>query len=214
MPAVTPSKVTVGYLLVVIGSWCGFICRLIFFSPSRRLERALSRYGQTDRVMGEIDRELRETPVVWLCPQQPRWSSTFIALTPNWLIQVRSAGAEVIKLDELVWIYKRAPRHRVWVWSTRERARLGCRLRYRNDYYLEGRARDLDELAEELLEMRPGLLSGWQSEYVDLLGRGPAALWAAYEKRATEFARLSPDERDAWLDENCARFDAAVLNLE
>jgi hypothetical protein len=165
--------------------------------------------------MDEIDTELRDAPEVWLRPPRPgSLVPTFITLTPNWLVQIRSAGAEAIKLGELVWIYKRPPRRRAWAWSTRQRVRLGVRLRYRGDYYIEGRAQTLDELAEELLERRPGLLAGWRSEYVDLMKRGHAALWDAYEQRAEKFARLSPDERERWLDEAYARYEAAPLNVE
>src|SRR6266568_385553 len=103
-----PSTVLIVQLTVAGALWCWLVCRLTFFSPTRQLERALGRYGEARGLMDEIDAELREASVVWLRPRRPRGPTpTFIVLTPNWLVQIRSAGAEAIKVAELVWIYKR-----------------------------------------------------------------------------------------------------------
>jgi hypothetical protein len=216
MPGAPHDMALIVQASVVVVLWCWLIGRLTLFSPTQRLRQALDHYGEARRLIKEIDAEWREAPEVWTWPRWPPrgLAPAFIVLSQNWLIQVRGAGAEAIKLGEVLWIYKRAPRRRAWAWSTRQRVRLGCRLRYRGDYYIEGRAQVLDELAEELLERRPGLLAGWRSEYVDLMKRGPAALWEAYELRAEKFARLSPDERERWLDEAFARYEAAPLNVE
>ncbi len=72
----------------------------------------------------------------------------------------------------------------------------------------------LHQLFEELLERRPGLLTGMLGVYLDLVERGSGALEEAYQKRAAEFAGLGDDEREAWLDRSWNDFQTLLVNAD
>lgn len=204
--------------IALIGLWWWWLAfRLTYYTFTLDLKRDLGRHGTMRAVMNEIDAELRTIPDVFV---RGRFNELFvakddyIALTPHWMVQVAPYRAAVIRLDDLVWFYKRVIARRVWVRSASYRIQLACRLRDGSVRYVEGNEEWLDELAEELLERRPGVLVGWGGENFDLAAPGPAALTAAYEGRAGRFAELPPEQSEAWLDEGFERYENAVHHVE
>src|SRR5262249_8343508 len=140
--------------------WWWFAFRLTYYTFTPDLERDLARYGKTREVMERIDAELRTSSDVNVrgrFDQQVLGKDDFIALTPRWLVQVRPHRAAVMLVEEIVWIYKRVVPRRVWLRSTSYRIQLGCRLRDGTALQIEAREHEVDELAEELLDRRPGL---------------------------------------------------------
>ncbi len=197
--------------------WWWFLFRLTYYTFTVDLEKCLARYGPVSRVTDEIDTELRDARDVWLRGEETQFGvfidRDFIVLTLHWLMQVRPRRAAVMRVEDVVWIYKRVVPRRVWVRSADYRIQLGCRLRDGSTLRLEWREGDLDDLVEELLERRPGLLAGWRGEHFDLDARGPESMAKAHDERAAEFVALPAEAQEAWLDESFARYEGAVQNV-
>src|SRR5262245_20179067 len=211
----TASIITMPVTLIGL-PWWWLAFRSTYHTFRHDLERDLARYGKPSQLIDAIDAELRDTPDLWVRGYyfDVFIRKDFIALTPHWLVQLRPHRAAVMRLDDIVWVYKRVVPRRVWVRSTSYRIQLGCRLRDGSLLLVEWREDDLDELVEELIERRPGLLTGWRGEYFDVAARGPDALAKAHDERAAVHASISLDAGEAWLDESYARCEGPVQNVE
>jgi hypothetical protein len=208
--------------LIVLGTfaavWAGVVARFVYRGFRPDLRRRLAEFGDPVGVLAGIDGELRGGDV-WL-RGMPAYASllrpaNYIAVTCNWLLQVRPGGAVLVPLPHLAWVYKRRHPGPAWLPWSRRHYELGCRTRDGRAWYVVADTEEeIDRLFEEVLERRPAVLVGWGGECLDLLERGPAAVAAAYDARAAGFAVLPPEKREAWLDESWQRFTDLVWHVE
>jgi hypothetical protein len=217
MPLSVESLCGIAIQFSLIGlPWWWLAFRSTYYTFRHDLEDGLAHYGKPAQLIDAIDEELRDA-LEWYrghSSDTAGLTTDFIALTAHWLVQIRPSRAVVLPLNELTWVYKRVIPRRIWVRSNSYRIELGSRLRDGSVCYIEAREEILDDLAEELLDRRPGLLTGWRGEYFDLAARGPDALAKAHDERAAEFGGLAPEAQEAWLDESFARYEGAVQNVQ
>jgi hypothetical protein len=204
--------------LVFFAIWTWVVCRFVHRSFRPELMRRLTAFGAPDRVIAQVDQELRGEEVWVVGP--PFYADAvkrpnYVALTRSWLLQVRRGRTMLVRLEDLVWVYKRRDPGPAWLPWVSRCYELGCRTRDGAAWYvmttIEG---DIDRLFEEVLERRPAVLVGWGDECLDLMEQGPEAIAKAYDARAAEFAKLAPAEREAWLDASYARFTELAWNAE
>jgi hypothetical protein len=203
----------------LVAAWAWFAWRHVRESSALRLGRLLRRQGSRRRVVSDIDTELRPPAPRWLRGTWPRSfmypPPDFTAVTASWLVQMRPGHAALVRLAELAWVHKRVVPKLVWWVGDRYGFELAVRLR--DGTAVKVRADDeaeLGELLEELLERRPGLLTGWRGDCVALLEAGPAVLAASVDERERQFAALPPEKREVWLDESWDLFQRFVQNAE
>lgn len=198
--------------------WWWLIDRFVYRTFRHELGRRLAELGDPKHVIAGIDKELRGENV-WVTGSlhyaSPIRPPKYIAVTPNWLFQARFGYTVLLRLAELIWVFKRRRPGPAWLpWDTR-RYELNCRTRDGREWCVRtSDEEEIDRLFEQLLERRPALLVGWGGECLDLQEQGPAAVAAAYDGRAAEFEKLAPKAREAWLDASCRRFEEWAWNAE
>lgn len=197
-----PCLITGFGFIAIFDVWA--VWRFAFHSFLWGLRRQLGPHGIKTAIK-EIDRELADESSMWMVGRWP--GSEFsaqpdaFALTKNWLVQFRPRGSVAIHLSELFWIWKRVvPRFSILAMSPNQ-YQLGCMLRSGEKRFVvldtEG---ELNRLIEELLRRSPALATGWQPKWLDLANLGPKAIESERQARIRAFERLTPSEREAWMD--------------
>jgi hypothetical protein len=183
------------------------------------LRRQLAPFGPRRAVVERIDADMADDRVAWavgagraargpvtsswlrrdLMPAQP----SFLALSAEWLLEVRPKRAIVVHLPDLVWVWKRVVAKAVWFGGSQYNFELGCRLADGTERHVRAASEEeLDDLVERLLEHRPALLTGWRGDWHTLREQGDAALAQECERRAKDQAALTEDRLDARVDES------------
>jgi hypothetical protein len=195
------------------------------------LRRQLRAFGGLPEVVARIDAEMADDRSTWsvgtgrctrsfvrgtlltghIFPPQP----SFLALSANWLIEVRPRQATVVHLPDLVWVWKRVVPKKVWFGGSQYNFELGCRLADGSERLVGTESEELlDELAERLLERRPALLTGWRGDWHALREQGDGALSREYDRRAGLQAALADEQIDARLDESWDLYQRFVEHAE
>lgn len=200
--------------VILLVPWFWFAYRVAAGSCRASIKRELRKFGRWRDVIAQIDAELREPETTWAAGRwwDPDGSERpdFVAVSANWLVRVRPGHVRLVSLEDVLWIFKRLMPHRSLTGREGTRSQLACRLRRGERVILEAIAEHLDDLAEELVERRPAMFTGWRSELFDLNRADPKELEAAYAARAAEYARLPPEQQEEWKDEAFDRVDRAI----
>jgi hypothetical protein len=201
-------------LFGILALWLAFVYRFFFTSSARRLPKCLAHYGDSQKVIEEIDTELRTDakrfvlgqPTYRLGSPQP----DCLILTANWLLRLCPGGSVVFRVRDAVWVYKRIIMRSAPLTQGRMDFQLGCRMRdgaeWTFDTWTDGKT---DQVLRELLERRPELLTGYRGEWLDLFEAGEAARNAELQTRRDKVDAMSSEERELWLDaswDDCQRF--------
>jgi hypothetical protein len=182
----------------------------------RLMQRCLSPYGDPEKLIDEIDIELRDRSFVRDAGLQPdrlyRQTTGHLIFTERWLLWFGWSEFRFLSIADVFWFYKRIEvQPRLWGTSDRIRNYLVCvtgrgephHLRLFNDEYV-------DEAIYRLLRRRPEALCGFQAEWQALAATQPAALRQMVAERRQEWEHLSAARRADWKDE---RFDDACLYI-
>ena len=186
-------------------------------AKSRRLLlRCLSPYGDPDKLIDEIDIELRDRSFVRDGGLQPdrfyRRTTGHIIFTEHWLLWFGWSEFRFLPIAEVAWFYKRIEvQSRFWGISDRVVPYLVCvtgsgephLFRLFNEDYV-------DEALHRMLRRRPEALCGFQGEWRALAETEPAALRQLVAERRAEWEVLSAGRRADMRDE---QLDDAFLNI-
>ena len=196
-----------------------YVLRFFRWSLLSRLPRALRANGDENAVLSLIDAELvhptrcRQWGSLW------EWidalQSQCLIITASWVLFLQPRRCVVVQLDDIVWVYQQYRTRRSILSSNRLIWDVRCQLangrdvtlRPRNPYWAE-------EFIDELLQRKPGLLTGHQSRWQELAAAGPEALRQEVDRRAAEFDQLSARRRRDWLVDGQREFRKTAGRLE
>ncbi|CAN5278713.1 hypothetical protein BH11CYA1_BH11CYA1_10180 [soil metagenome] len=171
------------FILVFIPLFIGGII-LIHKSISRLFDKfqnpnisSLSRFGDPQAVLSEIEEELSKGESVFRC--------SMLWLTKNWLVTSKLTGLEIRNVKELVWFYPQVTSHRVYgvvhVGKSNDLIICDSSGRYTQVYLPSD---DFDYIGESLRERAPWAFSGFELEREQRWQKkNRAAMIAEVEKR-------------------------------
>jgi hypothetical protein len=127
----------------------------------------------------------------------------FTVLTENWLVHVSPGRIVILMPDQIGWVYRKIIASKFSIFGRVFRHAVACRM--------AGGATDLDVfaktemialwLAADLVRRQPHVLTGYQGDWVDLVGGNPVFMVARLEQRRREFEALSRAEQALWVEE-------------
>src|SRR5262245_51147989 len=198
-------------------------CLLIYFAPmlftsrwtagGMPLTASARQHGSPRDTLRRIDAEIAAGRDVRFFGTWRFWTPPdLIIFTPNWLVQINAAGVSAVRLDDVLWVFKRS-RVMMQTWG-RERVVHGLRVYYRPDYWEVfplSSPDAVDDVLGELLRRRPEVLAGHFEEHLAAAVTGTIA--AEVERRRNEWAEASPSRRDARRREQRRELNEATQHL-
>jgi hypothetical protein len=190
-----------------------------WLSPAgRALLRKTGVHGDAWTILRAIDAEAAGPEALWVGERATWrfWSlPRFALVTPNWLVQTDPEGVTLVKLADVLWVFRRC-RSDSTGWGGRHLAH-GYRI-----YYQPGSLEtvsmpspaDADAVLGEILRHRPELLAGFGEPMRGMLAAGPAGFAAELQRRRGEWDRATEDERSAWQTEQLRKLDDQVQQLQ
>jgi hypothetical protein len=120
------------------------------------LVRELSRLCEADAVAAAVDAEVR-------AGAEP-FARGRVLLTRSWLLYATVLHLSVIRLADVVWVFKRVTQHRTNGLPTGRDFELILRTSRRGTWSVCAREREVDRLLAELAVRLPGVLAGYDAE--------------------------------------------------
>ena len=146
-----------GAILLIFSSWKlkQFVERYfdITLHPTFKLFEG---YGEAREVADSINNELFESSSVQ--------TITSTLLTSNWIVQKRLFGLSVIRLYDLVWIYKETFIRRVYFVPLYWYSEVSIHDSYGDSLEFKGTKKDLEELLTQVLNKAPWVHVGYDAE--------------------------------------------------
>ncbi|MEZ4395098.1 MAG: hypothetical protein R3A48_28805 [Polyangiales bacterium] len=147
-------------------------------NASPAVDRALARHGDPVHVAREVEREVAAA------------SETFgdVTLTAHWLLHERPLGVDLVRVEEIAWVYARDTDHRVN--GIKVAATRGVAVHTRSAPYdavalaLPCSADDRPRLFAGLADRAPWCLLGYSADRADRWARDRAGLLAAIDRSA------------------------------
>lgn len=206
-------------LSTIVGVSVYVLLRFRVFSFMRGLWRDLELHGRFRDVIKRIDADLEDLSDGWLLGRWPREilhpQPDCLALSTNWLIRLKPRGSVAIHLPDLAWIYKRVVPRLSWRTTEANVHQLGCILADGQERFITLVSMDeIDRLVEEILARCPAVWGGWRGEWLDVFEAGRSAIQSNLDARRERVAGMTPDQRDAWLDETWNDIQRAVLFVD
>ena len=153
-----------------------FICaRLRSIRPSRHpIVKVLEQYGSAESVAVEIDQELQSAQVETIAGH---------IVTPSWLLNPRAFGLEILKLDDVVWLYQQVIVRRKYGIPIRKEHSLLILTCQEKKLELLASPQNLQRLAERISQDRPRIPVGYDEQRQALWDRDPAEFVAQVKNR-------------------------------
>ena len=206
------SALLVGFFpLVMLGT--------VFWPHLHPLMQMLKPFGDVRDVARKIDAELDDADQTVLVGPDLRWDGwkrwhARVAVSRHWAINLSPAAGAAVFLPDVVWVYKQ-----LTVVGGLARGKVapgvGCHRRDGGHVWFRTETEDdAEDVLEAILERHPEVLTGFRGEWIDLAKAHAMAQADEVERRRAAVARLTPEERDQWIDDRLAELNAAVRRLE
>ncbi len=164
----------IGIPLLLLGVWN--LVRVLQRStdPGRHPSaRALERFGDPAQAAAAIDMQARN----------PAGQTTFknVRVLPSWLVRTTALGVDVLRLDEIVWVYKK-------VTQTRYGKSFSLVIANRNKKTLElsGKEPEVEEIGTDLARRAPWILVGYNKELETAWKSNPTGVIQAVDQRRAQ----------------------------
>jgi len=123
-------------------------------------------------------------------------------MTENWLLHFRRGGLWIVRVDDILWAYKRINVRSTFLGGGRLQFTVCVSVdRGRPLEIIVGREAAAHQMLEQIIRRRPAILVGYQMTWHDLAKEGIAALRGAVCERETQWASLSEDDQFDWLED-------------
>ncbi|RUT39248.1 hypothetical protein EJP82_26500 [Paenibacillus anaericanus] len=167
--------------IIIQGLFLQLAWIIIFFFTLRRLVylllprlsnvgRAVALYGKYDRVKAEIESEL--------C-HEVRFTTGNIIITKSWLVNIHKLYPVIISLDKIVWIYADAKHIDLKGIPVRKLHYLSVKTSLKKSYrVMMGDKVELEDVASNLVEQYPYIVSGFHRQIRSMWKKNPDALIA------------------------------------
>jgi hypothetical protein len=166
----------------------------------------LSRYGDVDSLIDQIDSEVVQSSDERLLARLPKTivdsSSDCTVMTQNWLLHFGRKRLWIIRVDDILWVYKRINvRPSFWVGGRLQFTVSVIADRGRSSEIIVGQEALADQLLAHVIHRRPAILVGYQMAWADLAKDGVTALRSAVREREEHWASLSDDDQSELLED-------------
>lgn len=181
------------FLLFLIGglgicSWNLYKAKVRTNYPRKHpIYRSLSKYGDGDLVADQIEHEIRAYDY-----NQELGGRTFF-LTPSWLLITQIYNLDIIKLDRLIWVFKKVTRHSVNFIPTGKTYALvlhDCLGKERTFSMSEGEA---DRVINQINMYAPWIVLGFSSETKKMWDKQRQSFYAMVERRRNKSPQSSSE---------------------
>lgn len=147
--------------------------------------RALARYGDPAQVAMGIDMQARNPAALVTIGKNVR-------LTPGWLLRPTTFGLDVLRLEDIVWVYKRVTQHRVNFIPAGKTYALVINDRNRKALELQAGEKEVERAGIELAQRAPWIIAGYSAELEKTWRSNPAAIIQAVDQRRAQMNSGSP----------------------
>jgi len=225
-----PVAILLRFVLIHVDIWCSGLAVAVmaflaflsltatFWPHLHPLMQMLKPFGDVWAVAAKIDAELADPEHTVVAPQV-RWDGLWrwhprVGVTRHWVINLSPAAAAVAFLPDIVWVYKQ-----LTVVGGFARGKVapgvGCHRRDGGHVWFRTECEDdAEAILEAIVERRPDVLTGFRGEWIDLAKASPMAQAEEVERRRTAVAKLTPEEREHWIDDRLTDLHEAVRRLE
>src|SRR5262245_60724103 len=182
------------------------LCNRFAWLTSRGMPAAPSvrHYGDRLDVFREIDAEIAAGSDVRTFGGWNAWNPLaapdLVVFTPGWLVQVNAAGVSAVRLDDVLWVFKRS-RVVSSPWWDREFVSHAIRVYFRPDQWellSLASPEAVDEVIEELLRRRPEVLTGYFDETREMALADARRGAAELDRRRAALRGISADRLAPW----------------
>lgn len=191
----------------------------VFWPHLHPVMQMLKPFGDVRAVAKKIDAELDDARQTVRVGPEYRWDGwkrwhARVAVSRHWVVNASPAAAAVAFLPDVVWVYKQ-----LTVVGGFARGKVapgvGCHRRDGGHVWFRTETEDDAEVVlEAIVERRPEVLTGFRGEWIDLAKAHPMAQAEEVERRRAAVAKMTPEEREQWIDDRLADLHEAVRRLE
>lgn len=122
---------------------------------NHKIYKKLMKYGNVDMVINNIEGELTNDAFS---------RSKKIHLLSSWIIISKFFSFEVIKIDDVVWVYKKVTKHSVNFIPTGKTYESILRLNNKSKYFIKLGEKDIDYLLSSIKEIHPYIVVGYSKD--------------------------------------------------
>lgn len=149
------------------------------------LARALARYGDPVQVAMGIDMQMRN-------PAGQSKIGKSVTVTPGWLLRSTTFGLDVMRIEDIVLVYKRVTQHRVNFVPTGKSYALLINDRNRKVLEIQGGEKEVDAAGIALSQRAPWMLLGYSAELEKDWRTNPAMVIQAVDQRRAQMGAGQP----------------------
>lgn len=175
-------------------------------------------YGDPAAVLGAIDAEIAARRDVCIFGRTIDWQTGFapnlVLLTPSWLVQANRDGLTLVRLDDLVWVFRfrRLGRNDYGIASRTHGFRVCVSSDELKEFPIADEA-EVDAILEEIQRRRPAIFAGFDETCRELLSQGAGRMAEEAHRRRREWSALDDAGRERWRAEQREALDKSAQFL-
>lgn len=155
-----------GYLGLVVGLPCLVLSLWNLYKVYKRranpemhpIAKTLSQFGNSPEILAaKIDSEVQS--------ESNKYSLGLLKITPSWLFRQTRYGLDILKLEQIAWIYAKVTQHRTNGIPTHKSYTAILLDRQGKSLEIPGKEQEINQLIEEIMQRVPWVIMGFSDEF-------------------------------------------------
>lgn len=173
-----------GYLGLAVGLPCLFLAIWNLHKVFKRranpelhpIAKTLSKFGDsTATIAVSIDSEVQS--------ESNKYSLGLVTLTPSWLFRQTRYGLEILKLEQIAWIYSKVTQHRTNGIPTHKSYTAILLDRQGKSLEIPGKEQEINQLIQEIMQRVPWVIMGFSDELQQLWNTDRSRMFEFIDER-------------------------------